>query len=85
MSRRALSKIMAGGLVTLCLFGNGLAFGQEHAKPASGFAAVPGEKGGQDFTGAYEVVKDWPKPMSSLPGHEKWRWGPVQGVFRREP
>ena len=23
----------------------------------------------------YEVVADWPKPLSQLPGHEKWTWG----------
>ena len=51
--------------------------------PASvaGFAAVSGERGGQDPTGPYEVVTDWPKPLSQLPGHEKWTWGAMQGVF----
>lgn len=37
--------------------------------PVAGFAAVAGEKGGQDQTGPYEVVADWPKPLSQLPGH----------------
>ena len=27
------------------------------------FAAVPGEKGGQDIFGAYEAVPDWPKDL----------------------
>jgi sugar lactone lactonase YvrE len=49
--------------------------------PAAGFAAVAGERGGQDPTGPYEVVADWPKPLSQLPGHEKWTWGAMQGVF----
>src|SRR6267143_1697645 len=40
---------------------------QAQAKPGFGFAAVPGEKGGQDITGPYEVVPDWPKPLTSLP------------------
>src|SRR5919205_796204 len=49
------------------------------------FAAVAGEKGGQDMFGAYEVVPNWPKPISSLPGNEKWTWGAGQGVFAESP
>ena len=49
------------------------------------FAAVPGEKGGQDIFGAYEIVANWPKPISSLPGHEKWTWGAGQSVFAESP
>jgi peptidylamidoglycolate lyase len=48
-------------------------------------AAVPNEKGGQDMFGAYEPVVGWPKPLSSLPGHEKWTWGAGQGVFAETP
>src|SRR5204863_4979791 len=63
----------------------------EHTTPLLGqaqparFAAVPGEKGGQDVFGAYEVVPDWPKPLSTLPGHEKWTWGAGQSVFAESP
>jgi peptidylamidoglycolate lyase len=53
--------------------------------PAPGFAAVAGEKGGQDQTGPYEVVADWPKPLSQLPGHEKWTFGAAQGIFAETP
>jgi hypothetical protein len=54
--------------------------------PASpSFAAVPGHRGGQDHTGPYDVVSDWPKPLSQLPGHEKWTWGAVQGIFAESP
>jgi hypothetical protein len=49
------------------------------------FAAVPGEKGGQDIFGGYEVVPNWPKPLSSLPGHEKWTYGAGQSVFAESP
>jgi hypothetical protein len=52
---------------------------------AAGFAAVPGEKGGQDTFGAYKPVADWPKPLSQLPEHEKWTWGSTQGVFAESP
>ena len=47
--------------------------------------AVAGEKGGLDITGPYDVVPDWPKPLSQLPGHEKWTWGAGQGVFAESP
>jgi peptidylamidoglycolate lyase len=49
------------------------------------FAAVPSEKGGQDMFGAYEPVANWPKPLSTLPGNEKWTWGAGQGVFAESP
>ena len=55
------------------------------AKPGSGFAAVPSDRGGWDLTGPYEVVRDWPKPMSQLPGHDNWGWGAVEGVFAESP
>ena len=57
--------------------------GQAPANPA--FAAVPGEKGGLDITGPYDVVADWPKPMTALPGHDGWSWGSVQGIFAESP
>jgi hypothetical protein len=44
-------------------------------------AAVPNEKGGQDVFGGYEVAANWPKPISGLPGNEKWTWGAGQGIF----
>jgi DNA-binding beta-propeller fold protein YncE len=49
------------------------------------FAAVPGEKGGQDIFGAYQVVADWPKPYHEQKGREKWTWGAGQGVFAETP
>jgi hypothetical protein len=57
--------------------------GQSRQEPR--FAAVPGEKGGQDMFGAYEIVPNWPKPLSSVPGHEKWTWGAGQSVFAESP
>ena len=44
------------------------------ARPQTGFAAIPSEKGGQDIFGGYDIVPNWPKPIASLPGHEKWTW-----------
>ncbi len=39
---------------------------QGQTKGGYGFAAVPGEKGGWDLTGPYQVVPGWPKPMSKF-------------------
>jgi hypothetical protein len=50
-----------------------------------GFAAVASEKGGQDLFGAYDIVPNWPKPINSLPGHDKWTWGAGQSVFAESP
>jgi DNA-binding beta-propeller fold protein YncE len=48
-------------------------------------AATVAPKGGQDQTGPYAVVENWPKPLSQLRGHEKWTWGAVQGIFAESP
>jgi hypothetical protein len=53
--------------------------------PAVSTAAVPGQKGGIDVLGPYDVVAGWPKPLSNLPGHQGWTWGAVQGVFAESP
>ena len=50
-------------------------------RPAARFAAVPGEKGGQDVWGAYEPVPGWPKDLSKTPGNEGWTFGAGQSVF----
>ena len=54
-------------------------------KKAASFAAVPGAPGGQDMFGAYDIVPNWPKPLSALPGNEKWTWGAGQSVFAETP
>src|SRR5688572_33282727 len=58
--------------------------GQGQAQPTR-VAAVPGEKGGQDMYGGYNVQVGWPKPLSSVPGVGKWTWGAGQGVFAETP
>ncbi len=55
------------------------------AKPGQGFVAIPGQVGGQDIFGAYDVVKGWPKDISTLPGNEKWTWGAGQGIYAENP
>ena len=52
--------------------------------PAQTNSAVPGQKGGQNMHGAYDVA-DWPKDISTLPEHEDWTWGAGQSVFAESP
>ncbi len=40
------------------------------------------ERGGEDETGPYEVVPNWPQP---IPGFEGFRWGSTAGVFAETP
>ena len=49
------------------------------------FAAVPSQKGGQDIFGAYDVVADWPKDLTTIKGHEGWTFGAGQSVFAESP
>lgn len=86
MRRRTIPMIgIAVGAIVLFLFGSRVSPLQWNSTSQATFAAIAGEKGGQDFDGPYEVVADWPKPMSQLPGHEKWTWGTVDGVFAESP
>jgi hypothetical protein len=36
----------------------------EEQVPGTGFAAVPGLKGGQDVFGPYDPVQNWPRPLA---------------------
>ncbi len=54
-------------------------------KPGTGFAAVPGLSGGEDLTGAYDVVRNWPQDISTLPGNEKWTYGAGESVYAESP
>jgi hypothetical protein len=58
---------------------------EARSKPGTGFAAVPGSLGSEDLTGPYEVVRNWPQDVSSLPGNEKWTYGAGEGVFAESP
>ena len=49
------------------------------------YASVPGQVGGQDIFGPYEVVKGWPKDISTVPGNEKWTYGAGQAIFAESP
>jgi DNA-binding beta-propeller fold protein YncE len=85
--RKPASVIATAALVVtvILVFANREASVQGQARQPAGFAAVPTEKGGQDIFGPYDIVPDWPKPISSLPGNEKWTWGAGQSVFAESP
>jgi hypothetical protein len=77
----AVAVVFAAGF----LAGTKLSPVQAKDKPGAGFAAAPGEMGVQDIFGPYEVVKDWPKNISTIPGNEKWTWGAGQSVYAESP
>jgi len=58
---------------------------QAQAKAGSNFAVIPGTKGGQDIFGGYDVVKGWPRDISTVSGNEKWTWGAGQSVYAESP
>ena len=87
MLRTVLTVIATAIFVSVIfLYGGKMLPVQGAAPPGAGFAAVPGTKGGQDIWGPYEVVADWPKPLSSMPGHDpKWSWGSAEGIYAESP
>jgi peptidylamidoglycolate lyase len=72
-------------LTIIVRFGTALFSIEGQTTSRAGFAAVPGEKGGLDIYGPYEVVAEWPKPLSQLPGHQNWTWGTVNAIFAESP
>jgi len=77
---------ICAGLLASVLLGNWLGRVQGQQPAGAGFAAIPGQKGGQDIFGPYDVVRNWPKPMSdSLPNHEKFTWSTTMDVFAESP
>ncbi len=84
MTRRLMTLVtITASYSFISLLGGQLATAQD--QEAFGFAAVTGERGGQDITGPYNVVADWPKDISTLPGHADWTWGAGQSIFAESP
>jgi DNA-binding beta-propeller fold protein YncE len=77
--------VAAGAAFGAGLFMSGTPVFVQGQPPTVSTAAVPGQKGGIDVMGPYDVVVGWPKPLSNLAGHEGWTWGAVQGVFAESP
>jgi len=87
--RKGISILVAAlaGMAVATLFdvGQWASAQQRSSASQSRFAAVPSEKGGQDIFGPYEVVADWPKDLTTIPGHEGWTFGAGQSVFAESP
>ncbi len=77
--------ILALGVVIGLAISGKLVPAEARSKPGEGFAAVPGSLGSEDLTGPYEVVKNWPQDISTLPGNEKWTYGAGESVFAESP
>jgi peptidylamidoglycolate lyase len=87
MSKRVLAVgAFCVGLAAAMLLDTVLSRVEAQQAPGAGFAAIPGQKGGQDIYGPYEVVRNWPQPMSaSLPDHQNWTWSVTMDVFAESP
>ena len=81
MIRRTIA-LITGAAGFLAILVAGL---QAQAQEATSYAAIPGEKGGQDAFGGYVPHVGWPKPLSELPGSEGWTFGSGQSVFAESP
>jgi hypothetical protein len=85
MARRTTMYVMGlAALATAYLIGTPYLSAQQRAAELR-VAAVPGERGGQDIFGPYEVQADWPQELTTLPGHADWTWGAGQSVFAESP
>ena len=86
MRKAVLTLIAVGfGCVIGFLFASKVTTVQGKSLPGAGFAAIPGAVGGQDPFGAYDVVKDWPQDIDTLPGNEHWTWGAGQSIYAENP
>jgi hypothetical protein len=88
MNRRVL-QVVGAGIVLLgtIVVTNRLSVveGQQRSASTSsgtGFAAVPGLKGGQDVFGPYDPVQNWPRPPAESRAELKgWTWSQATDVF----
>lgn len=83
-TRTAMTVTFICSFLLLFLFGNKIAPVQGQPQSSDTAGRVP-QKGWQEQSGQYEVVRDWPKPLTALPGHEKWTWGSPEGIFAQNP
>ena len=83
------SSFIGLGIFGLCLFLAGCAQEptsvSENIPSSASYAAVAGERGGQDMFGAYDVDAGWPKDISTLPEADGWTFGAGQSVFAESP
>lgn len=60
-----LAVMTAAGFVTGVLWESRVERVQAQSGASEAFPAVRGQKGGEDITGPYEPVADWPQPLTS--------------------
>ena len=77
---------MTKARVILAIGAVGVAFvaascGQKPEAVTTAQAGSAPDRSDQQITGPYNVDPNWPKPMSTWPGHEGWTWGSTQGIF----
>mgnify|MGYP006443642803 FL=1 len=60
--RLSMTTVFLSSVGMIGLMGASLVSAQEHS--TASIAAVAGQQGGQDITGPYDVVADWPKDIS---------------------
>jgi sugar lactone lactonase YvrE len=85
MRKRITIVVVAAAAAVVLIEGHRLQTVEAEGKPGAGFVAIPGQKGGQDMFGAYDIVKGWPKDISTIPGNEKWTYGAGQGIYAENP
>ena len=85
MRSRTVWIVLALAGLAVGLFGDRFATVSGQGGAGRPFPAVPGERGGQDIFGPYDVVAGWPKDIATVPGNEKWTWGSGQSVFAESP
>ena len=83
MSKRIIMKTLCLVAASASLLAAGAA---SFAQEARSYAAIPGQKGGQDMFGGYDVAAGWPRDISNLPGlNGEWTFGAGQSVFAESP
>lgn len=72
-----------GGILCIGLIAGGLSLflGASPAQAQKPQGMLPGQVGGEDETGPYEVAMGWPQPL----GHAGYTWGSQGGVFAESP
>src|SRR5260370_34874477 len=89
MKRETLKLALIGmALLAIVLVSNqlGVLQGQVKKVPGEGFAAVSGQKGGEDVFGPYDPVQNCPRPLAeSLPELKGWPDSQATFVFPESP
>ena len=85
MMKRLVVWLIPLAVVFVIVLGPGHNAVQAQGQPGAGFASIPGTKGGQDTFGPYDIVKGWPKDLSTVPGNEKWTYGSAESVYAESP